>query len=153
MASVKYETIFSLFLGSITDYKLASLGKEDAAIIMTEYLHKALAESYLSRIFSSQKLNDDSQIFTYELEYQTKKDESDFVNNAIAKWMAYEWSATQVNSTSLTQQMVFSSKEKSFYSQQAHLGTNMALKDMLYKEARFYVQDRGWINNSYLGGQ
>lgn len=153
MASVKYETIFSLFLGSITDYKLASLNDEDANTVMTEYFHKALAASYLSRIFSTRSTDDDNQIFNYELKYKTDNDETDFVCNAIAKWMVYEWVANQVNSTSLTEQMIFSSKEKSFYSQQAHLGTNMALKDMLYKEARSFVMDRGWINNSYLGGQ
>lgn len=153
MASVKYETIFSLFLGNVTDYKLASLNDEDANSIMTEYLHKALAASYLSRIFSTRSMDDDNQVFNYELKYKTDNDETDFVCNAIAKWMVYEWVANQVNSTSLTEQMIFSSKEKSFYSQQAHLGTNMALKDMLYKEARSFVMDRGWINNSYLGGQ
>ena len=153
MASVKYETIFSLFLGSITDYKLASLNDEDANTVMTEYFHKALAASYLNRIFSTRSMDDDNQVFNYELKYKTDNDETDFVCNAIAKWMVYEWVANQVNSTSLTEQMIFSSKEKSFYSQQAHLGTNMALKDMLYKEARSFVMDRGWINNSYLGGQ
>ena len=152
MASVNYETIFSLFLGSITDYRLASLNEEDANTIMTEYLHKALAATYLSHLFSSSALDDDNQTFTYTLAYATANDETDFVCNAIAKWMVYEWVHNQVQSTTLTNQMIFSSKEKSFYSQANHLSELRALKDDLYKEARSFVMDRGWINNSYLNG-
>ncbi len=152
MASISYKTIFNLFLGSITDSSLASLNEDDANVLMTEYLHKALAESYLNDIFAASALDDETQTFTYTMDIETKKDSTDFVSNAIAKWMVYEWHAKYVNNTSLTEQMVFSSKEKSFYSQQAHLTTNMSLKDDLYKEARQYVMDRGFGHNSYLGG-
>ena len=153
MASINYETIFNLFLGSITDYNLASLEESDAANLMQEYLHKALSASYLRRVFSSISLDDDAKTITYSMANVVDKDgDADFVATAISKWMVYEWVSNQVNNTALTQQMIFSSKEKSFYSQQAHLGTNMSLQDMLKKEARDYVMDRGWINNSYLGG-
>ena len=64
MASVSYETIFKLFLGNITDIKLASLSEEDAYTLMTEYLHKALAASYLSRLFSTMTLDDGAKTFT-----------------------------------------------------------------------------------------
>lgn len=153
MASVKYDKIFKLFLGSIKDYDLASLDESDAKELMTEYVHKAIATPYLSRLFSSKQLTDETETFTYTMKYPLDEDENDFVCNAISKYMVYEWSANQVNNTALTHQVIFSSKEKSFYSQQAHLNTNMSLKDMLYKEARQYVMDRVGIKNSYLGGQ
>ena len=153
MASMSYEKIFNLFLGSITDYNLASLEEEDAANLMQEYLHKALSTTYLRRIFSSITLDDNQKTINYAMAMSVDPDaDSEFVKNAIAKWMVYEWVSNQVNNTALTQQMIFSSKEKSYYSQQAHLATNMSLKDKLYTEARNYVMDRGWINNSYLGG-
>lgn len=152
MTSVNYETIFSLFLGSITDYKLASLAKEDADTIMTEYLHKALAATYLSHLFSSSALDDDNQTFTYALEYPTANDETDFVCNAIAKWMVYEWLHNQVRSVVNTSQF-FGGSEQKYYSQAAHISELRALQDDAYKEARSFVMDRGWINNSYLGGQ
>ena len=152
MASVSYEKIFELFLGNITDFKLASLEKDDAQSLMTEYLHKALAASYLSHIFSTSALDDDAETFTYTLSYDSGKDETDFVCTAISKWMAYEWLQNQVKNSTLTHQMIFSSKEKSFYSQANHMAELRALKDDAYKEARGFVQDRGWIHNSYLGG-
>ena len=152
MASVSYEKIFELFLGNITDFKLASLEKDDAQSLMTEYLHKALAASYLSHIFSTSVLDDDTETFTYSMAYETDNDETDFVCTAISKWMTYEWLQNQVKNSTLTQQMIFSSKEKTFYSQANHLAELRALKDDAYKEARGFVQDRGWIHNSYLGG-
>lgn len=152
MASVNYNTIFDLFLGSITDYKLASLEEEDANTLMTEYLHKALAASYLSHIFSSAELDDENKLFTYTLSYETGKDETDFVCNAIAKWMVYEWLHNQVRSVVNTSQF-FGGAEQKYYSQAAHLAELRALQDDAYKEARFFVQDRGWMNNSYVGGQ
>lgn len=152
MASVKYETIFSLFLGSITDYKLASLNEEDANTVMTEYFHKALAASYLSRIFSTMSTDDENRTFFYELKYKTDMDETDFVCNAIAKWMVYEWLHNQVRSVVNTAQF-FGGSEQKYYSQSAHIGELRALQDDAYKEARSFVMDRGWINNSYLGGQ
>ena len=153
MASINYETIFNIFLGNITDYNLASLEEEDAANLMQEYLHRALSVTYLRRVFSSIALDDTAETITYTMATATDPDsDSEFAKNAIAKWMVYEWVSNQVNNTALTQQMIFSSKEKSYYSQQAHLATNIALKDRLYTEARNFVMDRGWINNSYLGG-
>lgn len=152
MASVKYETIFSLFLGSITDYKLASLNDEDANTVMTEYFHKALAASYLSHIFSTRSMDDENQVFNYELKYKTDNDETDFVCNAIAKWMVYEWLHNQVRSVVNTSQF-FGGSEQKYYSQAAHISELRALHDDAYKEARSFVMDRGWINNSYLGGQ
>jgi hypothetical protein len=151
MASVNYETIFNLFLGNITDYKLASLDEKDAKAIMKELLHKTLAASYLSRIFSSSSFDDTAETFTYEMAYDTTNDETDFVCTAIAKWMVYEWLHNQVNSVINTAQF-FGGAEQKYYSQQAHLAELRNLEDSTYTEARRFVMDRGWIKNSYLGG-
>lgn len=151
MTSVKYETIFNLFLGNITDYKLASLDENDAKAIMCELLHKSLASSYLRHIFSSSALDDTAETFTYEMTYETANDETDFVCNAISKWMVYEWLHNQVRSVLFTAQF-FGGAEQKYYSQQQHLSELRNLEDSTYHEARKFVMDRGWINNSYLGG-
>lgn len=151
MASVKYETIFNLFLGNITDIKLASLNEEDAKVLMTEYLHKALADSYLSHLFSASELDDTAETFTYTMAYETNKDETDFVCNAIAKWMVYEWLHNQVRSTVNSMQF-FGGSEQKFFSQKGHMEELRNMQDDAYTEARRFVMDRGWIHNSYLGG-
>lgn len=150
MTSVNYTQIFEMFLGNITDYNFANLSTSDSYTLMTEYLHKAIAETYLRRIFSSIKLDDEVQNISFVLKYSTEDDEVDFVINAIAKWMVYEWLQKQVRSVDLTAQF-FGGKEQKYYSQSAHLSELRGLMDDAYKEARFFIGDRGYINNSYLG--
>ena len=153
MISLDYEDIFSSFLGSVTDYNLASLDATEASETMKEYLHKALAARYVSRLFSSKKLDDDIQIFTFEMKYPIDEEtDREFVINALAKWMAYEWSQNKVNSTTLVMQLL-AGKEQKFYSQSNQLSENKALKQSLYDEAYGYIMRRGYIDNKYLEGK
>ena len=112
MASIDYTEIFESFLGNVTDYDFVNLSMSDSFVLMTEYLHKALAETYLRRLFSSLTLDDASQTLTYEMVYVIE-DESDreFIINAIAKWMVYEWLHKEVRSKTNTAQF-FGGKEQ-----------------------------------------
>lgn len=112
MTSIDYETIFSSFLGSITDYDFAQLSMSESFSLMTEYLHTALAESYLRRVFSSVSLDDDAQTLSYELKYVVDEiGDNDFIISLIAKWMVYEWLHKEVRSKNLTSQF-FGTKEQ-----------------------------------------
>lgn len=153
MISLDYEDIFSSFLGSVTDYNLASLDATEAHEILKEYLHKSLATRYVNRLFSSMKLDDDIQLFSFEMKYPIDDEiDREFVINALAKWMAYEWSQNKVSSTTLVMQLL-AGKEQKFYSQSTHLSETKALKQNLYDEAYGYIMRRGYIDNEYLEGK
>lgn len=149
MTSISYEEIFSSFLGNITDYNIASMNATDAFELMTEYLHKTIADPYVRHIFSEVSLDDETQLLSYALE--NGEDEKDFIITALSKWMVYEWLHKQVKSVTNTAQM-FSNKEQKFYSQSQHLSELRSLESDSYREARFFIQNRGYIDNSYLGG-
>ena len=152
MASISYEEIFSSFLGNVTDYNLASLSPTDAFEIMSEYLHKSAADPYVYRLFSEYSLDDEGQVLSYTLSNSVNDDtDKEFVINALAKWMVYEWLNSQVQSVTNIAQM-FSNKESKFFSQAQHLAEIRGLKDDAYKAARFYIQNAGYVRNSYLGG-
>lgn len=152
MTSIDYDVIFESFLGNITDYDFANLSMSDSFSLMTEYLHKALAEAYLKRIFTTLTIDDETQVLSFEMSNTNDEDaDKEFVVNAIAKWMVYEWLQKQVSSTNLTAQF-FGGKEQSFFSQANHIDQMRGLRDDAYKEARFAIQDRGYINNSYVVG-
>lgn len=152
MPSIDYEEFFSSFLGSVTDYNLASLDPTEAYETMTEYLHKALAERYVARLFKSKRLDDDVQLFSYEMKYPIEEDsDREFVITAVSKWMAYEWSQNKVSSTTLVMQLL-AGKEQKFYSQSNMLTENKALKENLYNEAYKFIMQRGYIDNKYLEG-
>ena len=153
MASIDYEEIFSSFLGSVTDYNLASLAPTEAFEILTELLHKALADRYVARLFSSKTLDDEVQQFTYEMKYVIDEDsDKEFVINALAKWMKYEWQSNKVNNVALESQLL-AGKEQKYYSQAMHLSELRALQSSAYDEAYKYVMNRGYIDNKYLEGK
>jgi hypothetical protein len=152
MASIDYEEIFGSFLGSVTDYNLASLDATEAYGILTELLHKALADRYVARLFSSKKLDDEIQKFTYEMKYVIDDDsDREFVIECLAKWMKYEWHSNKVNNVALEAQLL-AGKEQKYYSQAAHLTELRALQASAYDEAYAYIRNRGYIDNKYLEG-
>lgn len=153
MTSIDYEEIFGSFLGSVTDYNLASLDPTEAYELLTELLHKALADRYVARLFSSKELDDDVQKFSFEMKYVIDSEsDSEFVINALAKWMKYEWQSNKVNNVTLEAQM-FAGKEQKFYSQAMQITELRALQSSAYDEAYKYIMNRGYIDNKYLEGK
>jgi hypothetical protein len=153
MASLLYEKIYSSLLRKITDYDIARMVDSDAEIIQTEYLHSAISKPYTRRLFSSLLMDDELQEMEYTLYQITdESQDNDFVIEMLALGMLIEWLEPQLNSKLLTQQMITSSKESKWYSQQQHLSTIQSVYDSAVKKQRNLILDRGFIYNDYLGG-
>lgn len=154
LLQLSYDDIFESFLGSVTDYDLASLDKSDAYGLMSGWLRKGVKKSYVKRIFTTSTLNDETQVFTFELKHpadgEEDEDQIDFVRNVICKAMIIEWCEPQVKRTTNTKQ-VFSGKEQKYYSQAQHLTELRGLLEDTKKELRQELGDRGIVNNQYLG--
>ena len=150
MTSIKYDEIFSQFLGMVEDNKFWSISQDDTNEILTELLHKSVYASYVYRLFSYISTEDPTQMLIFEL-YNPVNEIGDkyFVITAIAKWMKYEWFSPQLNSVVNTSQM-FAGKEQKMYSQAQHMAELKALTDGAYKEARDFIRDKGYIYNDYL---
>ena len=112
MASIDYKDIFESFLGNITDYNFANLSITDSYQLMTEYLHKAVANPFVYRIFSTASLDDETQLLSFSLRREENEDmDKEFIITVLAKAMVYEWIHPQVRSTVLTSQF-FGGKEQ-----------------------------------------
>ena len=150
MTSLSYEEIFSDFLGNVTDYDIASMEISEAYSMMTEYLHKALSNTYIRRLFSSIQYDDSIQIFEYELTNKVEDEQdSDFVKSIITKGMVIEWVKPQVRSK-LNMAQMFGGKEQRFFSQSQHLSELRGLLEDTQLELRKEIRDRGYIYNPYL---
>lgn len=150
MTSLSYEDIFSNFLGRITDFKLLSLPDNQANAVMTEYLHKSVAQPYVDRLFSTRSYDNDG--FNFELAYPTNENsDSDFILNVIGMGMVVAWLKPQVRSMVNTAQLLTGAEQK-FYSQANHLSELRALLQDSEIELRGYIRDRGYIHNDYLNG-
>lgn len=150
MASLSYDEIFSDFLGSVTDYGLASIDIDDMYGLMTEYLHKTLSLSYVRRLFSSVVLDDTVQQITFEL-VNAVDDTSDvdFIKSILSKGMVVEWLKPQVRSK-LNIAQFFGGKEQKYYAQANHLSELRGLLEDTQLEMRKAIRDRGYIYNPYL---
>ena len=150
MASLSYDEIFSDFLGSVTDYGLASIDVSDMYGLMTEYLHKALSLSYIRRLFSSISLDDTVQEIDFEVANKVDDDaDVDFIKYILSKGMVVEWLKPQVRSK-LNIAQFFGGKEQKYYSQSNHLSELRGLLEDTQLELRKAVRDRGYIYNPYL---
>ena len=153
MASLSYDEIFSDFLGSVTDYDLASISLDDMYGLMTEYLHKALSQTYVRRLFSTVEFDDTLQILSFEMaNVVDEAADLDFTRYILSKGMVIEWLKPLVRSKTNIAQM-FSGKEEKFYSQAQHLSELRGLLDDTKAELRKTIRDRGYIYNPYLEGK
>ena len=153
MASLSYDEIFSDFLGSVTDYDLASIDIDDMYGLMTEYLHKALSQSYVRRLFTSVNFDDVVQNLTFEMDNSVDDAaDLDFVKYILSKGMVVEWLKPQVRSKVNIAQF-FGGKEEKWFSQAQHLSELRGLLEDTQLEMRKAIRDRGYIYNPYLEGK
>ena len=152
MTSISYDDIFGSFLENVTDYELASKTISEAYSIMTGYLHKAITNMYIHRLFSECKLNDDTQVFEYTIEHTVNDDiDREFVIMILGKGMVQAWVSPKVQSIMFTIQRM-SDKERTHYSQSAHLKELQDLKANIESEIQRLIDGRGFIHNTYLEG-
>ncbi len=152
MTSIYYEEIYSNFRGTVSDCKFINLDQFENMEVMQELLHKALAGGYVRKQFATLKLNDDSQILTFELRNTIDDDaDKDFVISLAANYMVYEWAKQQVYKIDNTNQFVGGAEQK-FYSQANHLTELRNLKDSALTDAQNFVSEHNFTFNSYLSG-
>lgn len=150
MTSIKYDEIFSYFLGEITDYGLAAMNISDAYELMAEYLHKSISIPYVRRLFSSISAYDNVQFVEYEMNFENSENEDkDFVTIILSKAMLIQWLEPQVRSKVNIAQFL-GGKEQSMYSQANHISELRGMLEDTQLELRKMIRDRGYINNEYL---
>lgn len=155
MVSINYDSIFSYFLGNMTDYGLAQADATNVNLQMTEWLHKTCSKPYLKNLFTTLTLSDDIQTVSFEMQNPTDKDNEsedvEFVCDVMAKGMLVEWLRPQVNTHEAIKQF-FGGSEQKYYSQANHLSELRSLYKDIKEEFDTMIRDRGAIHNSYLEG-
>lgn len=152
---LSYDVILSEFLSMIDDKKFLTLDESDANLMMSGWLKTSLSDSYVQRLFSNKKYDNELRLFTFELRHPDKYDEQgdiDFITKILATGMLIAWLQPKVTSTTNINQM-FGGKEEKFFSQSNHLEQ---LRQLLYDSRlnlRKMIRDRGYIHNTYIGGE
>ena len=150
MTSISYETIFSYFLGNVTDYQLAGLELEEANEMMIEYLHKTVADPNIYSLFSIISFDDSNMVLNYQMSYEINEDiDKQFLINILSKGMVCEWCRPKVRSR-LNMNQMFAGKEQNFFSQASHLSELRNLLEDTEVEIDRLIKKRGYVDNSYL---
>lgn len=113
MASLNYDKIYSRLFGKIEAYDFLDLKEADVYDLLSGWLRSSAANPYVSRLFTSLKLDDLIQEMSYEMKYSVDdyRDE-EFVVEILAIGMAIAWLEPKVNSMTNIAQMFGSKEEK-----------------------------------------
>lgn len=153
MASLDYNKIYSRLFSKIEAYDFIELPVDDLNDFLCNWIHSASANPYVRKLFTTFNLDDEIQTLSYEMKYSVDEfSDEDFIVDIISLGMVVAWLEPKVNSINNIAQM-FGSKEEKFYSQSQHLSELRGLVNDSKKLQRRMIADRGYVWNSYLGGE
>ena len=153
MTSLKYDDVYSGFFSMVEAYDFIDLSDESVNEFLCNWLHSAVANSHVRKLFSSVGFHDETGELKFEMKYVVDEDsDKEFVLEILSLGIARNWLKKKVNSITNISQLV-GSKDEKFYSQSQHLSELRALQADLRKQQRGMIADRGSAWNTYLAGE
>ena len=152
MKYIPYSVLSNNMLSMITDYSLLKMCEEDILELQIDWIHSAVSNPRIRKMYSSFSLDDEMIELGFELK-NSVDDEYDynFTVHVLSLGMVIAWLEQKVMSIVNISQM-FSGKEENFYSQATHLSEIKGLLSDKKSELSRYIRDHGTYNNSYIGG-
>ena len=145
-----YEDIFERFYPLITDPNFYKLQKSYVTNLMAGWLHNAVAEPYIRKIFFQISLDDDMEEITFELDNSIDEEsDKEFVFSILTQYMVISWMQPQVESILNISMMIGGKEEKKL---QSNYKNNIDRLEQLKRNLRKYIRDHGYEYNSYLDG-
>ena len=156
MHSIYYNDIYSRFLARVQAYDLTEMVTESLAVeMMDEWLMSVKANPRVRKLFSSIALgldDDENKIINYELINSIDEDSDyDFVKEIFSLGMSWKWAEPKYKSI-LNASMYIGGKEATFFSQANHMNQLKNMVDSSRSELYRTISDRGYYNNTYIGG-
>ena len=154
MPSIRYDAIYSRFFTKVEAFDLVDedISEKTAREFLCNYLHSAVYDPYVRRLFASVSMNDSSETLEYEISYEIGTDiDQEFLLELLAYGMAYAWIEPKVQSLTAIAQ-TFGTSDLKFYSEANHIEAKRNLRDDLRYRIRRMISDRGYLNNKYLDG-
>lgn len=150
---LSYETIFSRVRGKINDPKEWSLDDEDLFEVYTERLHSTAGNVRIRKLFSTLKLDDESEGITWELKTTIQgadpDEEEEFVIELFTLGMVIEWLRPKVEDITNIGLIIGGKEEKTINNMHK---TNVERLKSLETQLSKMVRDHGYLYNDYLQG-
>lgn len=145
-----YETIYERFYTLMTDSNFYKLSENDAYDLMNGWIHNAVSDPYIKKLFLYIELNDEIMELKYQLRNSVDKySDNEFVVGIFSQYMIISWMKPKVDNAINLATMIGGKEEKML---QSNYKSNIARLEYLEKKLRRYICDYGYENNDYLTG-
>lgn len=136
--------VFTRFYLRVEDYKIAGMDEQIANEMLSGYLRQTISKPFIRRLFSAISYDEDVGEIEYTMRESWDDDaDRDFVEEALAMGMVYQWLSTQYHTVRNTVQM-FSNKEQAFFSQANHMTELREMYNRANTDFRKFIRDRSY---------
>lgn len=153
--SISYDEIYSRFLTKASAYDLIMgyIKEETQLEFMSNWLHTAIANPQIRRIFTSVSMDDEVQSLTYEIKNSVDDfTDNEFVIEICAQGLLIAWISPKVNNITNMEQMI-SDADKKFYSQASFSAEMRNIQETAEIHLTDLLARRGGYWNVYLSGE
>lgn len=145
-----YEDIYDRFYRLVDDPSFFKLDEDYVYDLMRGWLHDAVANPIIRKIFSEISLDDEIMELSFTLSNSVDEfSDKEFVGSVFAQYMVIKWLTPKVESTINTDFILGGKEEKKI---QSNYKTTIDRLDSLELKLRKFIRDYGYENNSYLSG-
>lgn len=145
-----YEDIYGRFYRLVDDQSFFKLDEDYVYDLMRGWLHDAVANPIIRKIFSEISLDDEIMELSFTLSNSVDEfSDKEFVGSVFAQYMVIKWLTPKVESTINTAFILGGKEEKKI---QSNYKTTIDRLDSLELKLRKFIRDYGYENNSYLSG-
>lgn len=147
---MKYEDIYSRFLSRSDPQDLLELPKDMFYNVMSEYLHNAVAQPMIRKLFLSVSFDDEIMELTYSLSDSIDDDSDEqFVMDVLAQELVIQWMRHRIDTYQSMITMVGGKEEKMLKND---LSINISRADSLEHQLQRTIRNHGYYNGSYSTG-
>ena len=144
-----YEDIYGRFYRLVDDPSFFKLDEDYVYDLMRGWLHDAVANPIIRKIFSEISLDDEIMVLSFTLSNSVDEfSDKEFVGSVFAQYMVIKWLTPKVEST-INTAFILGEKAKKI---QSNYKTTIDRLDSLELKLRKFIRDYGYENNSYLSG-
>lgn len=144
-----YEDIYGRFYRLVDDPSFFKLDEDYVYDLMRGWLHDAVANPIIRKIFSEISLDDEIMELSFTLSNSVDEfSDKEFVGSVFAQYMVIKWLTPKVEST-INTAFILGEKTKKI---QSNYKTTIDRLDSLELKLRKFIRDYGYENNSYLSG-
>ena len=145
-----YDYIYKKFYRLVGDPDFFKLKESFAYDLMNGWLHDAIGDPKIRKVFSEISLDDELMELSFTLDTSVDElSDNDFVQNVFAQYMVIQWLKPKIDNVLNSAFIIGGKEEKKI---QANYKNNIERLESLEVGLKKYIRDYGYENNSYLSG-